>query len=70
MMSTTQVMHTCAGGRLKVNHILHAVGPIWLDVRPERCTYELLYKFQMICLRGTQLIRRNQNSYFMAYQGQ
>lgn len=45
MMSTTQVMHTCAGGRLKVNHILHAVGPIWLDVRPERCTYELLQTY-------------------------
>ena len=43
ILGTGEVMHTRAGGRLssKVSHILHAVGPIWLEGLPERCTYEL-----------------------------
>ncbi|CAC5387276.1 DTX [Mytilus coruscus] len=44
-MGTSQVMHTSAGGRLKVRHILHAVGPIWLEQRQERCTYELIQTY-------------------------
>lgn len=41
-LRTTNVMHTIAGGRLKVKYIIHAVGPIWLESRPDRCTWELI----------------------------
>lgn len=47
LMSTGEIMHTRAGGQLsnKVTHILHAVGPIWLDNLPDRCMYELILTY-------------------------
>ncbi|KAK3096201.1 hypothetical protein FSP39_024366 [Pinctada imbricata] len=43
ILGTGEVMHTRAGGRLsaRVSHIIHAVGPIWLEGLPDRCAYEL-----------------------------
>ncbi|XP_061171331.1 uncharacterized protein LOC133180897 [Saccostrea echinata] len=47
MLSTGEIMHTRAGGRLpdRVTHVLHAVGPIWLDNLPDRCLYELILTY-------------------------
>ncbi|XP_062605726.1 uncharacterized protein LOC134267540 isoform X2 [Saccostrea cucullata] len=47
MLSTGEIMHTRAGGSLpeRVTHVLHAVGPIWLDNLPDRCLYELILTY-------------------------
>ena len=47
-LDVSEVMHTCAGGRLNKNvqHVIHAVGPMWSQsLGDRRCMYQLTMTF-------------------------
>ncbi|XP_045188560.2 uncharacterized protein LOC123546396 [Mercenaria mercenaria] len=56
---TTNVMHTCAGGKISLNvkYVMHAVGPIYSSTRPARCALELTQTF-LNCLKyGNDILK-------------
>ncbi|XP_052772832.1 uncharacterized protein LOC128211801 [Mya arenaria] len=59
-LQTSEVMHTCAGGKLNPNvkNVIHAVGPIWSRVVGEKiCTHQLIMAFLNSFSYGNDILK-------------